>query len=411
VRIVYLSGSGQLGGAERCLLDVLSSVRRARPEWELRLIASRSGPLIDRARALDVVTEVLEMPEALARLGDSGVPEGPAGALRLGAAGITGLAAGIIYRRRLRAVLKRAGPDVVHSNGYKMHVLSAWSRPPGSALIWHLHDYGSTRPFMVHAMKHLSRCCDTGIAVSESVARDMSPLWRGRLPIQVVLDAVDLQEFRPDGPTLDLDGLAGLAAAPAGTVRVGLLATMGRFKGHEVFLRAMAGLSPSLAVRGYVVGGSLYETRGSEVSLGGLRALASELGLTGRVGFTGFVADAASAMRSLDIVVHATTVPEPFGLVIAEGMACGRAVVASAAGGAGEIVRAGEDALVHAPGSVAELRDAIRRLVEDSAMRARLGRAGRRSAEARFNRDRLGEQVGAVYETVMTSPRAARTSA
>ena len=57
-------------------------------------------------------------------------------------------------------------------------------------------------------------------------------------------------------------------------------------------------------------------------------------GLESRVGFTGFVQDSATAMRALDIVVHASTDPEPFGLVIAEAMACGKPVVASRAGGA-----------------------------------------------------------------------------
>ena len=55
-------------------------------------------------------------------------------------------------------------------------------------------------------------------------------------------------------------------------------------------------------------------------------------------------------MRALDVVVHASTQPEPFGLVIAEAMACGRAVVVSSGGGAAEIVTPGEDALVHEVG-------------------------------------------------------------
>ena len=54
-------------------------------------------------------------------------------------------------------------------------------------------------------------------------------------------------------------------------------------------------------------------------------------------------------MRALDIVVHASTEPEPFGLTIAEGMASGRAVIVSAAGGAAEIVQDGVDALTCAP--------------------------------------------------------------
>ncbi|MDE3052266.1 MAG: glycosyl transferase family 1, partial [Gemmatimonadota bacterium] len=71
MRIVYLSGSGQLGGAERCLLDVMQSVHQREPSWELALIASRDGPLLGAARALGVDASVEAFPGRLAGLGDS----------------------------------------------------------------------------------------------------------------------------------------------------------------------------------------------------------------------------------------------------------------------------------------------------------------------------------------------------
>lgn len=69
-------------------------------------------------------------------------------------------------------------------------------------------------------------------------------------------------------------------------------------------------------------------------------------------------------MRALDIVVHASTQPEPFGLVIAEAMACGRAVIASQAGGAAEIIDPGENALGLPPGDAAVLAERIVQLAQ-----------------------------------------------
>ena len=142
---------------------------------------------------------------------------------------------------------------------------------------------------------------------------------------------MDLERFSPRGPTLDLDAMAGVPPAPAGTIRVGLVATMARWKGHEVFLRALSMLPKDLPIRGYVIGGPIYSTAGSQRSVEELRALASGLGLNGNAAFTGFVKDSAAAIRALDVVVHASTDPEPFGLVVAEAMACGKPVVASRA--------------------------------------------------------------------------------
>src|SRR4051812_6736193 len=54
-------------------------------------------------------------------------------------------------------------------------------------------------------------------------------------------------------------------------------------------------------------------------------------------GFVPFQARVEAVYRALDVVVHASTRPEPFGLTIAEAMACGRPLVAARAGGAAEL--------------------------------------------------------------------------
>jgi glycosyltransferase involved in cell wall biosynthesis len=212
-----------------------------------------------------------------------------------------------------------------------------------------------------------------------------------------VHNAVDLRRFTPGGARLDLDRLAGLPPAATGTVRVGLMGTFGRWKGHTVFLDAIAKAASARDLRAYVIGGALYDTAGSQHTLDDLRRYADRKGLSDRVGFTGFVESPDEAMRALDIVVHASTAPEPFGLVIAEAMACGRAVIASDAGGAREVFTAGVDALAHTPGDADALAAGIIALANDPDRRERLGRAGRLTAERRFNRHRLAAELAPVY--------------
>jgi glycosyltransferase involved in cell wall biosynthesis len=125
--------------------------------------------------------------------------------------------------------------------------------------------------------------------------------------------------------------------------------------------------------------------------------MAAQLGIGDRIGFTGFLADPATAMRALDIVVHASTQPEPFGLAIVESMACNRAVVASNAGGAAEIIALGNGVIGHAPGDVASLAKCMERLVLDPALRARMGQEGRDIAERFFDRARLASELIPIY--------------
>jgi glycosyltransferase involved in cell wall biosynthesis len=105
-------------------------------------------------------------------------------------------------------------------------------------------------------------------------------------------------------------------------------------------------------------------------------------------------------MRALDIVVHASTQPEPFGRVVVEAMACGRPVVVSRSGGVAELVRDDENALGFRPGDAAAMSGCIERLAGDAGLRRQLGIQARRWAEQRFDRSRLAEEIVPIYQSI-----------
>ena len=396
MRLTFLSTSGHLGGAEASLRDVLASLRQARPAWTLVLVAPRDGRLVREVQPLGVRTIILPFPPALARFGEHGfTSDGGLAVARLARAAL----ATPWYVHRLRATLRAHRTDVIHANGLKAHLLAAAAKPRGAALVWHVHDYLQRRPVSARLLGRLVSRCDAILANSESVARDVRDVLGDRVPVSTMYNGVDLERFRANGPVVDLDALAGLPPAAAGVVRVGLVAVMARWKGHFLFLDALAAVPPETPVRGYVVGGPIYDTEASQCSLDELRARAHALGLEGRVGFTGFVEAPEDAMRALDVVVHASTEPEPFGLVIAEAMACGRPVIASRAGGAAEIVEDGVDGLAFSPGDAGQLAGAIARLAADPDERRRLGDAAARSAR-RFDRRLLADTLVPLYEAL-----------
>ena len=72
MKIVYLSPSGELGGAEKSLIDILASVSAARPDWSLSLVAGEDGPLLSQVKSLNLAATVLPFPRALSLLGDAG---------------------------------------------------------------------------------------------------------------------------------------------------------------------------------------------------------------------------------------------------------------------------------------------------------------------------------------------------
>ena len=141
-----------------------------------------------------------------------------------------------------------------------------------------------------------------------------------------------------------------------------------------MFLDALRRVASRRPIRGYIIGGPIYDTSNSQFSRHDLQTMIDSRELGGCVGLTGRV-ESAPAMRALDIIVHASTAPEPFGLAIAEAMACGKAVITTGFGGAAELISNEHDALVAAAGDAAALAGAIR----DSQM---IWRSAPRSANA-----------------------------
>ncbi|MGC4083749.1 MAG: glycosyltransferase family 4 protein [Vicinamibacterales bacterium] len=180
----------------------------------------------------------------------------------------------------------------------------------------------------------------------------------------------------------DVDALRRQLGLSGKTV-VGLFGRLSPWKGQHVALEALAELPD---VHLLLVGDALFgETQYEQT----LRRRCDDLSLTDRVHFTGFRHDVPQLMKSVDIVVHASTAPEPFGRVIVEGMLARRPVVATRAGGVEEIVRDGETGLLVTPGDPRALASAIRSLLDRHDTANCMVAAARADAERRFTVDAM----------------------
>ena len=386
MRVGLLAASGQLGGAERVVLETVRGL--SSHGIESTVLALESGPLLEAAlREGACAAEALVLPAGLAVLGDAG---------RSRAAVAVGLMRAAIplpgYVRRLARTLRTHGAEVIHSHGIKTHVLAALV-PRGRPVIWHLHDYVSLRPVSMALLRLLARRCDLVIAVSDSIAQDARRWLPSGFPVVVLHNAVDTERFSPLGAVANLDALASLPPAPPDTLRIGLPATFARWKGHEVFLRSLAELKRR-DIRGYLIGGAVYQTGDSQWSERELRELIATLGLQEQVGVTGFLDDMPAAYRALDVVVHASTRPEPFGLVIPEAMACGRLVLATRTGGAAELFEHDVHAVGLDVAQVPTMTAALRDLLADPDRRAAIASRARAHVVARFGRERFAAALG-----------------
>ena len=393
-----------MGGAETSFVQLLDAIRNAQPNWELTLISGEDGPLVARAEELGVRVRVIPLPNNFAQFGEGSLSLSRNTLRSFGcrfAVALGTLWCGHLYARQLARVIKEIKPDLIHATGFKMQFLSAWVNISRVPVIWHMHDLISSRSVMRRLLRLCVGRCNLVIANSKFVAEDFSRFCSPHLQVVALYNAVDFRVFSPLGPVMDLDAAAGLIPPQSSVLRIGLLATFARWKGHRTFFEALAILRADLPIRAYVIGGPIYKTEGSQFHLHELRDAAAQLGLSDEIlGFTGFVADPANAIRALDIVVHASTEPEPFGMVIAEGMACGKPVIVSEPCGASEIFTSGKDVLAFPRGNAEALAAQIKTLVPLE-LRSQLGSAARLTIEGRLQRTKLALEVVAVYENLI----------
>jgi glycosyltransferase involved in cell wall biosynthesis len=341
------------------------------------------GPMVERMRADGVETTVLKGTfdsrsmtiegRSLARL-----VNGVVGLVRLG--------------WKLGEITRRSEASVVVAHTTKALVMSAVAtRRARVPLVWHAHDrisaeyFGRALAMIIRTLGWL--VSDAYIANSRSTLTTMNT-WRRRSLVAY--------------PCVELDHAAHERdqRCPAETV-VAVVGRLTRWKGQDVFLRALA----EVAVRPaevYLVGGTFF---GEEPFRDELRALADELGLP--VTFTGHVDDPLSYMRRADILVHCSVKAEPFGQVVVQGLSAGCAVIAARPGGPAEIVEHGVDGLLVDGGDRAQLTAALDRLIGDPELRRRLSAAGRLRATD-FDDTRTARHVAGFLSIVVASARGRR---
>jgi glycosyltransferase involved in cell wall biosynthesis len=364
VRVAIVNHTARLGGGEWSLLRLAERFDSdvVRPV----VVLGEEGPLAERLRAIGVETVVMPLD---ARLRDRRKDTLSAAALANPFAAPL-LARAVADRARL---FKQLGVRVVHTNSLKAHVVGGLAgRAAGARVLWHVRDHISAPylpPPAAAAMRMLARTVPHRVvAVSRSAARTV-----GRPDVHVLHQGVPLPQAQPP-------------RREDGRLRVGLIGRIAPWKGQDVFLAAAARVARSLPQAEFVVvGAPLFGEHAFERAL---HRRAERDDLAGRVHFAGFTEDVWPLYRTLDVVVHASTLPEPYGNVILEAMASCVPVVAARAGGVVEIVDDGRTGMLVPPGDAAALAAALELLLRDPVLRRRLADAGRAEVEGRFSLER-----------------------
>ncbi len=131
-----------------------------------------------------------------------------------------------------------------------------------------------------------------------------------------------------------------------------------------------------------------------------LEQRALDLKIADRVIFTGSRSDIPNQLAAMDLFVL-PTLREGFGVVFAEAMAMGKAVVGSDIGPVREVVADGETGLLFPPENPDRFAEAVVSLLADKRRRQAIGTAGRRRVEQLFDERKMFERIEAEYHRML----------
>ncbi|MEW6554104.1 MAG: glycosyltransferase family 4 protein [Actinomycetota bacterium] len=380
-RLLVVNHAVEIGGAERALLGFLDCLDR--DTFTPALACPHPGPLTGEAdRRLVRVHIGFPSPRLLE------VKRKSIGKDRLAAAAypwdLARTACG------LAALIRREGYDLVLTNSAKADIYGSMAgKLAGRPVIWRLHDIASGDAFsrlnLFLFRASASLFADRVLAISEVVRRALVDLGVPEAKVGMVHNGI-----LPPRAAAARQEVRAAWGVPAGAPLVGMVGRLVDWKGPDYFIAAAAEVAASLPeARFMLVGDAIF---GERSYVDGLKAMARGYGLEGRVIFTGFREDVEEIIAAMDLLVHASVLPEPFGLVIIEAMAQGLPVVATRGGGVGEVVDDGETGLLVPPRDAAAMAEAIRGLLADPARAAKMGKAGKRAVAERFDlRDKVRE--------------------
>ena len=172
-----------------------------------------------------------------------------------------------------------------------------------------------------------------------------------------------------------------------------------RWKGHVEFLNAAFIIlqavpdAKALIIGDFSDGDIAYQNK--------IQKIITDSGYEKRIIMTGYVKDVGSIYSSMDVCVHTSIEPEPFGLVIIEAMANGVPVIASDRGAPKEIITHDVNGYIVNPDSTQKIAEIAIRLLRDDELRGKIANSARQHVQQHYNEKNYAHAVECIYADVL----------
>jgi glycosyltransferase involved in cell wall biosynthesis len=395
LHILFFDHTAALGGGEIALLNLIRHLDRNKVRPIVLLGAE--GPLAEQLRPL-CETHVLPLSPHVAEQRKDKLGIGTLFSLR---AGVEVLA----YVYRLVRFIRAHDIDLIHTNSLKADVIGGIAgRLSSRSVIWHVRDRIEEDYLprsVVRTFRWLCRVVPSYV-IANSTATLRTLHLRPETHGTAIHSGIETNELLRTASVVHDGTTTRLPQATAGAndvFRIGLIGRISPWKGQHIFISAAKEVVRHYpAVKFRIIGAALF---GEDQYEREVRQLANRLGIGNVVEFTGFRADIRQAISELGVVVHASTIGEPFGQVIIEGMAASKPVVATNGGGVTEIVQDGTTGILVPMGDASAMAEAICRICADPILAGTMGSCGKQRVADHFTIEQTARKVESVYANVL----------
>lgn len=298
--------------------------------------------------------------------------------------------------------IRENGVNLIHTHSSICHckaeIIAA--RITGVPCISHNHGY----PKLTNFDKFFFRFVDMIIHISKDVCEYQVSQGLPRSKGVTIHNGIELYKFSRQH---DPEQVKEEFNIKLDETIIGIIGRIDWWKGHEYFLKAIEEVTKKIPkVKGLIIGGlereANYEFNRQYFSK--LKSLVTSSGLNDKIIFTGPREDIPRLMSVLDIAVHASSNPEPFGLVIIEAMAAGKPVIATAAGGVLDIIEDGKNGLLVPVKDSQAMAQAMLQIISDKEKAKQMSLAARRRVSEAFTIQHQVTAIQELYDTILGVP-------
>ncbi|HEY3329590.1 MAG TPA: glycosyltransferase family 4 protein [Capsulimonadaceae bacterium] len=390
--VLYVDHTAKLGGGEIAIFDLICALDKSTVK-PIVVLAS-SGPLVDKFRQSDIETHVLPLSPSVVDVRKDSLGVKSAGRLR---------AVGHIakYALTLARWAKSNHVDLIHTNSLKSDIYGGLAgRLAGIPVIWHIRDSISSS-YLPSIVAKLFRWL-TAVVPNAVVTNSESTLKCLELPrtkrAAVVYSGITPPPSGTEAEPSNVDSLAS-ASNPAVVTLVGRIA---EWKGQHIFIEAAAKVLVTYPDTQFqIVGAPLFGEFDYEKQI---HQQVDTLGIGNSVNFLGFRNDIPQLLAESTIVVHASTIGEPFGQVVVQGMAAGKPVIATNGGALPEIVLPGQTGMLVSMGSSTEMAEAMLWILGNPDAANKMGAAGQKRAYEHFSIKQSAQTISSLYDEMLNRP-------